>query len=88
MDDPIEQEFMKLCDDYGIVYTRPERAGGRIDFYLPEFKLYVEVKAHSCERLHSQLESIEAGKNAAMVLIGIEAVRALRELFRPQWMGR
>jgi len=76
--DPVEAAFMEMCDDLHINYIRPEKYGGRIDFYLPGFALYVEVKAWPCERLHDQLESIEAGKNAAMVLVGVKSVHALR----------
>ena len=84
MDDPIEQAFIKMCLELGIKYTRPEHAGGRIDFYLPAFDLYVEVKAWPTPRIVAQLESVEAGKNAAMVLVGMESIRALRQLLMMQ----
>lgn len=80
MEDPVEQAFMDVCAAAGIRYERPERMGGRVDFYLPDFELFVEVKAYSCERLHEQLESIDAGRNAAMVLIGVKSVAAFARM--------
>lgn len=78
MNDTVENAFIKLMWKYDISFDRPERIGGRIYFYLPLFDMYVEVKAHSCERLHDQLESVSG--RPVMVLIGVQSVRALDEM--------
>ena len=80
-DDPVELAFDNLCDIFDLEYVRPDHSDnpkGRLDFYLPYFDLYVEVKAHSCERLHEQLESV-AGK-PVIALIGKQSVDALYRL--------
>lgn len=86
--DPIEREFAALCQEFGIVVQRPEQRGGRLDFFLPEFGLYVEVKAYSSERLHSQLESVNAGAVPVMVLIGLSSIVALRLIFASLYGSR
>lgn len=78
--DPIELEFMAMCDRHGITCIRPQEWGSRLDFYLPGFDLYVEVKAYSCERLHGQLESANAGPCPVMVLVGLRSVKILEQL--------
>lgn len=55
--DPLELAFRQLCDEFGIRYVCPEKDGGRLDFYLPDVDLYVEVKAHPTPRLHDQRET-------------------------------
>lgn len=81
--DPLEAEFMRICTECGIKLERPERYPkgrprpmGNIDFYLPDYKLGVEVKAWYCERMTKQLE----GRQGIMVLIGIDAVKAFGDL--------
>ncbi len=77
---PQEREFAQVMDSMGIKYSRPETAGGRVDFYLPELQLSVEVKQHPTPRLHDQLES--CGRNASiMVLCGKDSVQAFASLF-------
>jgi hypothetical protein len=80
--DPVEQAFMDCCAEHNVWYQRPEQTGGRLDFYLPDYGLYVEVKAYSTERLHAQLESVNAGPVPVMVLIGIGSVRAFGQMLR------
>lgn len=80
--DPIEREFESLCVEFGLPFERPERDGGRLDFYVPALNLYVEVKAHSCERLHAQLETINTSLTPCFVLIGRDSVKILRRLMR------
>lgn len=74
--DPVELAFIALCHKHGYKVENPP--DNRIDFYLPDFGLYVEVKQYPTPRLHAQLESIDAGPaNPALVLVGESAVNAL-----------
>lgn len=80
--DPVEQAFEAVLDGHRIRFSRPERDAAphsgrpRLDYFLLDYGVYVEVKAWSSERLHKQLR--ESGKEAdgIIVLIGIPAVRA------------
>jgi hypothetical protein len=60
MSDVMELEFAALLDEFKISYSRPDqtKGGGRLDFYLPEFRLYVEVKTYECPRLLDQIKSV------------------------------
>lgn len=74
--DPVELATAKVFRHFDIKFTRPDKDGsGNLDFYLPEYQLYVEVKAWSCERLHTQLRASGKERAGIVVLIGIEAVR-------------
>lgn len=70
---PEEKQFADIMARLGIQAERPEKNGGRVDFYLPTFDMFVEIKQHPCERLPEQMES--CGANASvMVLCGPRAV--------------
>lgn len=71
-----EQAFLLACRILRWEVTRPEREGGRVDFFLPKFGLYVEVKAYGCERLIDQINSVNNGAGPMMVLIGMKGVLA------------
>jgi hypothetical protein len=73
----LEAEFEQLCSDFEIRYERPEQQGERLDFFLPDFWLYVEVKHYACERMVAQAESVGG---PVMFLVGPDSVNALRKL--------
>lgn len=78
-DCPVEKAFMALCEKREIKYTRPEKEkhnSSNLDFYLPYYGLYVEVKAFSCDRIHDQIKD----HGSVMVLVGESAVQAFGEL--------
>lgn len=81
MTDPLEARFMEIMQLHGITYTRPEKDGShgsRLDFWLPQFGLAVEVKSWSSERQHEQLKD----ERSAMLLIGIDGVNAFGKILR------
>ena len=82
---PLEDRFQRILDYYDIPYTIPERDrldAATLDFYLPDFRLYVEVKQHSTPRMHDQVDrarQFHAGRGV-MVLVGEEAVDGFGKL--------
>lgn len=75
MADSLEQQFEDQLNTYGVKFVRPERLpdGKRVDYFLPEHNLYVELKAHPSPRLDEQLESCGPGASI-MVLCGPNSV--------------
>jgi len=74
-----ERDFEELLRSLRIKFTDGKVAGfERIDYYLPEFKLLVELKTYESDRLFSQLESA-SGQNI-LVLVGPHSVSALENL--------
>lgn len=81
--DPLESEMERILTERGIVFTRPDRDASvkpTVDFHLPEYGLYVEVKAYATERMVEQLIRSELDGGPVMVLVGLEAVRAFGRL--------
>lgn len=75
-DDPMEQMIADALEAAGIAYIRDGDPGGegqRLDFYLPDYDLFIEVK-----RLHSPriAEQMALAKNVIAVQ-GEAAVRWL-----------
>ncbi len=59
-----------------IEYTRPERDKHdptMLDYYLPRFRMYVELKQFHTDRIAKQLANVPDGFNV-MVLVGRTAV--------------
>ena len=82
IEDPLEVQFELICKELDIRFTRPEREpyGLTFDFYLPDFRLYVEVKARSTERIHTQI--VRNGNPPVVVIVGLEAVMMFGNLLR------
>lgn len=79
---PLEKQMASLLDRCGIDYTRPEqdrRDPTNLDFYLPDFDLYVEVKQFHTPRVEKQLELVPKKANA-LVLQGMTAVLQFERL--------
>ena len=69
----MEANFKFFMEKAGIKYVvDPECKTRRLDFYLPEFELYVELKTWACDRMVPQLNAF-AGK-CIIVLVGHESV--------------
>jgi hypothetical protein len=78
----LELEFMRWCRERGLAFTIPERdpqTPVNLDFYLPRYRLYVELKSFNCERLPAQLGKLSYNQDA-MVLVGIGSVKRFIEL--------
>jgi hypothetical protein len=70
--DPIENAMAMLLSKYGIEYTRPEHDAAdptTLDFYLPAFRLYIEVKQFHTDRIAGQLRKVPQ-MTTAIVLVG------------------
>lgn len=77
---PLENQMTILLEEMNINYTRPERAGKNLDFYLVDFGLAVEVKQFHSDRVNKQIK--DSGFPTVMVLIGRESVKAFAEFAR------
>lgn len=74
-----EEQFESLCRDLGITFKSGTEGGApRIDYWLPDFGLLVELKTYETERLYSQLQSVSG--LPVLVLCGPEAVCKFRDL--------
>ena len=71
-----EAQFEDMMRKLRIEFVSGQEAGApRIDYYLPEMGLLVELKTWETERLLSQLGSVTG--RAVMVLVGPDAVKTL-----------
>ena len=73
---PLEKKLAALLRSNGIWFTRPERDKTdptTLDFFLPELRLYIEVKQFYTDRIAGQLQKVPQGMTA-IVLIGPRAV--------------
>ena len=82
---PVELAFEQLLIKHGIVYSCPDQEKGlpgqtKLDFFLPEFQLTVEVKTYSTPRLHDQITRSGKEEEGLIVLVGIKAVHAFDRL--------
>lgn len=73
--DPLELMVAQTLDSCGIAYSCPDqekwgKPGERLDFYVPLWSTYIEVKMYGTARIHPQVE----GVSNCIVLIGIMAV--------------
>jgi len=81
VEDPLEAKIADALDRHNITYKRDVFVGGgpngrMLDFYLPEFGLYIEVKAFPCERMYRQV----AGMTNILAVIGKQGVDAFGAL--------
>jgi hypothetical protein len=74
----LEKEIARRLDARDIEYERPEqlaRHPTNLDFYIPEFDLYVEVKQFHTDRIASQISTVPKD-SSVMVLVGPNSVDA------------
>lgn len=79
---PVEKKMRALLDSRGIDFIMPERSGSdptNLDFYLPAFDFYIEVKQFHSDRIASQLATVPERKSV-LVLIGPDCVAAFERL--------
>lgn len=74
--DPVERAVEALLKDGGVKYERHNSA--RLDFYLPDFDIYIECKQFPTERIVEQLGRAEC----VVVIKGRRTVAALRDLIK------
>jgi hypothetical protein len=78
MTSSLEKRFEGLLVEAGIEFARPERLDTdptTLDYYLPAFDLYVELKGYHTPRLARQLERVPR-RSSVLVLVGPQSVAA------------
>lgn len=73
MTDPMEKMIRDALDTRGIAYREGGRNDARLDFYLPDADLYIEVKQFHTDRIAEQMSRAEnvivaQGRNAVAAL--------------------
>jgi hypothetical protein len=76
--DPMERMIAEALDEACIAYSVEGENGQRLDFYLPEHELFIEVKQFHSDRIASQLRDTPN----VIVAQGRPAVTALAALLR------
>jgi hypothetical protein len=84
MTQPMEKHFAELLTAAGVDFIRPENLSPdedetTLDYYLPAFDLYVELKAYHSPRIATQLARVPRRANA-LVLMGPHSVAAFARL--------
>ena len=75
----VEEQLAKTLDDVGIQYVHEsENKEQRLDFYLPFFDVYIEVKQYHSERISDQMSS----KDNVIALQGIKSVQFLTTVLK------
>lgn len=76
--DPMESAFEKMCCDNGIEFRRDDQTkdGSQLDFYLPKYDVYVEVKQFHTNRISEQMSR----RHNVIAIQGMGSLNALREL--------
>jgi hypothetical protein len=78
----LEKQMANLLRSADIDFTRPERDRSdptTLDFYLPDFDLYIEVKQFHTDRITRQLAAVPDRKTAIM-LMGPSAISDFERL--------
>lgn len=72
--DPVERIVADALDRVGVVYQTHNSL--ELDFYLPSYEIYIEVKQYHSPRISEQMS-----RNPNVIAIqGIEAARAFADL--------
>ena len=72
--DPVERIVADALDRAGVVYETTNSL--ELDFYLPSYEIYIEVKQYHSPRISEQMS-----RDANVIAIqGIEAARAFADL--------
>jgi hypothetical protein len=75
--DPMEKGFEKLCDALRIKWERDDHRSG-LDYWLPELRVYVEVKRFHSPRIADQLSR----RSDVIAIQGMNALDAFRKMVR------
>lgn len=80
---PLETSVESFLRSRNIRFSRPETDQmdrTNLDFYLPDFNLYIEVKLYHTPRIAEQLSRVPEHRNV-MVLVGRQSFSQLVRLF-------
>lgn len=78
--DPLEQVVAHALDEAGIFYTTDYEGGvsQHLDFYLPDFSLYLEIKGGHSPRIADQMGRVPS----VIAVQGLTAVNFLVKLLK------
>ena len=79
--DPLEKSLASALDDAGIEYVHESEHGNHnngLDFYLPKYGVYIEVKQYHSERVSEQMKRHEE----VIVIQGKSAVNYFASLIK------
>lgn len=82
--DPMEGMIRAALKRAGIRFVEGDRNPARLDFHLPEFALYIEVKQFHSDRIAAQM----ARADNVIVAQGRGAVEALAAMIEAGALGR
>lgn len=71
---PLEKQLAESLLSAGIKFERP--SSQRLDFYLPDYDIYIEVKRYHADRVLSQL----ASQHNIILVQGVKSINALCDL--------
>jgi len=75
--DHLEKQIAEVLDSLGIdfVHESEDKYQG-LDFYIPKYDVYIEVKQFHAERIHRQISS----RDNVIVIQGTQSVNLLKAL--------
>ena len=77
--DPLEKDIAFLLTNLNIKFVHEsEEKSQRLDFYLPDFDIYIEVKQYHTDRVNEQLKS----KDNIILIQGKKSINALKLLLK------
>lgn len=71
MTDPMESKLAAILDGLGVSYVRDDAVSG-LDFYLPDYDLYIGVKQFHSDRIAEQM----ARRPNVIAIQGMESLYA------------
>ncbi len=77
--DPMESATERVLIDAGIAWTRDDAKSG-LDFYLPDYDVYVEVKRYHTDRIAEQMSR----RPNVIAIQGLDALKVFARLVGPQ----
>lgn len=80
--DPMEAAFEDTCRRYGVLFERDDIRSG-LDFYLPAFDCYVEVKQFHSDRIAEQMSR----KENVIAIQGKAAMTALDKMLNKAFLA-
>lgn len=81
--DHLEREIAMALDNKGIRYIHESEKGGPVlDFYLPDFDVYIEIKQFHSDRINRQL----ASRENVVLLQGKKAVDFFKTMLNQQYL--
>lgn len=79
--DHLEKQLAEALENSGIEYIHESEKGNQnLDFYLPYFDLYIEVKQYHSDRISKQMSS----KDNVIAIQGIKSVNFLINVLKSQ----